>query len=82
MCRSVSQRRAGEQDNAVFVLQARRFRAATDSHHGELVWDNAVVESFFQSLKAERVKHCRYRTCEEARVKDKAPSVAWRPGLS
>jgi putative transposase len=31
-------------------------------------WDNAVVESFFKSLKAERVNHSRYRTCEEARA--------------
>ena len=31
-------------------------------------WDNAVVESFFKSLKAERVKHRRYRTREEARA--------------
>ena len=31
-------------------------------------WDNAVVESFFKSLKAERVQHRRYRTREEARA--------------
>jgi len=30
-------------------------------------WDNAVAESFFGSLKTERVHHRRYRTREEAR---------------
>jgi transposase InsO family protein len=30
-------------------------------------WDNAVVESFFRTLKVERVYHRRYRTREEAR---------------
>jgi len=30
-------------------------------------WDNAVVESFFHTLKTEHVRHQRYRTREEAR---------------
>jgi len=30
-------------------------------------YDNAVVESFFKSLKAEVVKHRRFKTKEEAR---------------
>jgi transposase InsO family protein len=30
-------------------------------------WDNAVVESFFHTLKTEHVQHQRYRTREEAR---------------
>jgi transposase InsO family protein len=30
-------------------------------------WDNAVVESFFHTLKTEHVHHQRYRTREEAR---------------
>ncbi len=30
-------------------------------------WDNAVVESFFRTLKVERVYHRRYQTREEAR---------------
>jgi transposase InsO family protein len=31
-------------------------------------WDNAVVESFFGSLKSERVHWCSYQTREEARA--------------
>lgn len=31
-------------------------------------WDNAVVESFFGSLKSERVRWRSYQTREEARV--------------
>ena len=31
-------------------------------------WDNPVVESFFKSLKVERIDHRRYRTREEART--------------
>jgi transposase InsO family protein len=30
-------------------------------------WDNACVESFFRTLKVERVYHCRYLTREDAR---------------
>jgi transposase InsO family protein len=30
-------------------------------------YDNAVVESFFHTLKVEQVHHCRYRTREQAR---------------
>ncbi|MEX5219434.1 MAG: IS3 family transposase [Nitrospira sp.] len=29
-------------------------------------WDNACVESFFGTLKRERIRHCQYRTREEA----------------
>ena len=29
-------------------------------------WDNAVVESFFHSLKTERIRHCHYRTRTDA----------------
>jgi transposase InsO family protein len=31
-------------------------------------WDNAVVESFFHTLKTELVHHKRYRTRQQARV--------------
>jgi len=31
-------------------------------------WDNAVAESFFKTLKVERVYHRKYRTREEARA--------------
>ena len=30
-------------------------------------WDNAVVESFFNLLKRERIRRKKYKTCEEAR---------------
>lgn len=30
-------------------------------------WDNAVVESFFKTLKVERVYHRRYRARDEAK---------------
>ena len=30
-------------------------------------WDNAVVESFFNLLKRERLRRKKYKTCEEAR---------------
>jgi putative transposase len=32
------------------------------------VWDNSAMESFFSSLKTERVHRCRYRTRDEARA--------------
>jgi putative transposase len=32
------------------------------------VWDNAAMESFFSSLKLERVSRRRYRTRDEARA--------------
>lgn len=32
------------------------------------VWDNAAMESFFSSLKLERVSRCRYRSRDEARA--------------
>jgi transposase InsO family protein len=31
-------------------------------------WDNAVMESFFKSLKSERIDHARYRSREQART--------------
>ena len=31
-------------------------------------WDNAPMESFFHSLKAELVMHCDYRTRDQARA--------------
>lgn len=31
-------------------------------------WDNAPVESFFATLKVERIYHRRYKTREEARA--------------
>jgi transposase InsO family protein len=31
-------------------------------------WDNAVAESFFKTLKAELIYHCRYQTRDEARL--------------
>jgi putative transposase len=34
------------------------------------VWDNAVMESFFSSLKTERVGRKTYRTRDEARADD------------
>jgi putative transposase len=32
------------------------------------VWDNSAMESFFSSLKSERVHRSRYRTRDEARA--------------
>jgi putative transposase len=32
------------------------------------VWDNAAMESFFSSLKVERIKGRVYLTCDEARA--------------
>ena len=51
------------------------FTAAADSQHKMLCsmsrkgdcWDNAVAESFFSTLKTERVHHRLYRSRDEAR---------------
>jgi putative transposase len=32
------------------------------------VWDNAAMESFFSSLKTERIRRQVYRTCDAARA--------------
>ena len=32
------------------------------------VWDNAAMESFFSSLKTERIRHKTYRSRDEARA--------------
>jgi putative transposase len=32
------------------------------------VWDNAAMESFFSSLKTERIRRKVYRTCDDARA--------------
>ena len=45
---------------------ARHGLTASMSRRGNC-WDNAVVESFFHTLKTEHVHHQRYRTREEAR---------------
>ena len=47
-------------------LLARHGLTASMSRRGNC-WDNAVVESFFHTLKTEHVHHQRYRTREEAR---------------
>jgi putative transposase len=39
-------------------------------------WDNAAMESFFSSLKTERVACKTYRTCDEARADVSAMSSA------
>jgi len=48
------------------ALLADRGLTASMSRRGNC-WDNAVVESFFHTLKTEHVYHQRYRTREEAR---------------
>ena len=47
-------------------LLAEHGLTASMSRRGNC-WDNAVVESFFHTLKTEHVHHQRYRTREEAR---------------
>jgi putative transposase len=47
-------------------LLARHGLTASMSRRGKC-WDNAVVESFFHTLKTEIVSHRRYSTREEAR---------------
>ena len=47
-------------------LLAAHGLTASRSRRGNC-WDNAVVESFFHTLKTEHVHHQRYRTREEAR---------------
>ena len=32
------------------------------------VWDNAAIESFFSSLKTERIRGCIYRSCDQPRA--------------
>ena len=48
------------------ALLAAHGLTASMSRRGNC-WDNAVVESFFHTLKTEHVHHQRYRTREEAR---------------
>ena len=48
------------------ALLAEHGLTASMSRRGNC-WDNAVVESFFHTLKTEHVHHQRYRTREEAR---------------
>jgi transposase InsO family protein len=49
------------------VLMAEHAVACSFSRSGN-VWDNAVMESFFSSLKVERVAAKIYRTRDEART--------------
>ena len=48
------------------ILSVKGYRGSM-SRRGDC-WDNAVAESFFKTLKAELIYHCRYQTRDEARL--------------
>lgn len=50
-----------------FVFELNRHKMLQSMSRRGNCWDNAVAESFFKTLKAERVKHIRYATLNEAK---------------
>ena len=48
------------------ILSVKGYRGSM-SRRGDC-WDNAVAESFFKTLKAELIYHCRYQTRDKARL--------------
>jgi putative transposase len=62
--------------SGAYRAQLKQYQIVQSMSRKANCWDNAPMESFFKTLKVERVHRCRYRTREDAR----ADIVNWIEG--